>query len=462
MPALKATMDSAAAQCGCVTVRLDGGDQMQGSLESNLVYGASVVHAFNLLGLDAAAVGNHELDWGFDTLKARQSEANYPWLAANVFLRGTRTRPPWARPFTIIERAKVRIGVIGYATVNTPATQRTATTAPYEFRGGAAGIADALDSVRAQAPDFIIVVAHAGGGCVDGRCTGEMVDLANGLDSAGVDLIVGGHDHTSGGGVVNGIPIVRASSESRAISVVDLIRTTNGHHQFALRRDTVYVDAVSPDTAMLALLAPYVERVDAIANASVATLRDSLFATQGLGTALAAAMREAVAADFGMMNPGGVRANLSAGVVRYRALFRVMPFGNAVWRIALTGRQLRDVVEHTLGANDTGATRVQRRPPFYSGLRLRYDPDAPRGNRIVSLTFPDGRPIQNDDAVTLALPDFLAEGGDGLVMLSSLRVVRRDLTLLDAFIAMLRHLPQPVVMPKGSEVVNVRQPPAPS
>ena len=159
--ALKGVIDSLEAACACPTVRLDGGDQMQGTLESNLTSGASVVAAFNNLGLDAAAVGNHELDWGVDTLLVRQGEARYAWLAANVFHVDGGERPKWAAPFAIVERAGVRVGVIGYATVRTPQTLRPTVTEPYEFRPGYAGIRDALDAVWRERPDFVIVVAHA-------------------------------------------------------------------------------------------------------------------------------------------------------------------------------------------------------------------------------------------------------------------------------------------------------------
>jgi 2',3'-cyclic-nucleotide 2'-phosphodiesterase (5'-nucleotidase family) len=82
--AMKAVMNRLEADCVCPTVRLDGGDQMQGTLESNLTMGASAVAVLNAIGLDAAAVGNHELDWGVDTLRARQREAYT--LATNDFL----------------------------------------------------------------------------------------------------------------------------------------------------------------------------------------------------------------------------------------------------------------------------------------------------------------------------------------------------------------------------------------
>lgn len=447
LAAVKATEDSAAARCRCTTFRLDGGDEMQGTLESNLVHGQSAVRAFNQLGLDAAAIGNHELDWGVDTLVARQKDAKYPWLAANVFLKGTRTRPSWAKPWAIVTKNRVRLGVVGYLTAGTPATQRPVVVAPYEFRAGVSPIADALAAVRAERPDFIVIVAHAGGDCNADRCGGEMVDLARGLDSAGVDLIVGGHAHTSGGGVVNGIPIVRASSDGRAISVADLVRTRTGAHRFALARDTVWTDAVTPDAGVIALLRPYLARVDSAAHVPVATLRDSLFAARGLGSALARSLREAASADVGMTNGGGVRTNLMPGVVTYGDAFRVTPFGNIATRISMTGRDLRRMIEHALAGQAC----------FWDGIRLRYDPDAPAGHRILSLAFADGRPIADDTKLRLGLPDFIADGGAGFDMLTALPAEKLDFTMLDAFIALLQRQPQPVSFPRDSSVVAVRQ-----
>jgi len=81
---LDAMMDSATAQCRCPTIRLDAGDEMQGTLESSLLYGRSTIQAMNRMKIAAAVIGNHELDWGIDTLRARMAEAKYPWLAANL------------------------------------------------------------------------------------------------------------------------------------------------------------------------------------------------------------------------------------------------------------------------------------------------------------------------------------------------------------------------------------------
>jgi 2',3'-cyclic-nucleotide 2'-phosphodiesterase (5'-nucleotidase family) len=440
-PALRAAMDSAEARCACPTFRLDGGDQLQGTLESNLVHGQSVVQALNLLGLDAAAIGNHELDWGVDTLRARLAEARYAWLAANVFLRGTDRRPDWAAPYAIVERQGVRVAVIGWATMRTPGTLRAATTAPYEFRD-VAGIRDVLAAVRRYEPDFTIIAAHAGGDCRAGDCRGEMADLARALEPGTVHLIVGGHDHTAGTGVVNGIPIVRSSSHGRAISVVDLVRNADGTRDFRMSRDTVWNDRVQPDTAMQALIAPYVALAESIARTPVATLRDSLYTldSPALGNLITDAIRATAAADLSMHNPGGIRANLDAGLVTFDDLFRVLPFGNALVRVTLTGAELRQVLERAL-------------PRYYfSGATILHDPDAPAGRRLRSLRFDDGRTLRDDETYSFATSDFIAAGGDGFTMLIDRPTEHLGITLLDAFIEHLRSLPQPVTAPATPRV----------
>jgi 5'-nucleotidase len=457
--AVKGLMDRLEAACACPTVRLDGGDQMQGTLESNLVRGASVVAAFNEMGLDAAAVGNHELDWGVDTLIARQREARYAWLAANVVRRDNGARPGWATPYAVIERHGVRVGVVGYATVSTPRTLRADVTRAYEFRPGYAGIRDALDAVSRERPDFVVVVAHAGGGCTaqgpaasrgaerEGGCSGEMVDLAAELPRGAVQLIVGGHDHSAGEGVVNDIPIVRAGSDGRGVAVVDLHRRPDGSRTFVLGRETVYAGEPGDDPEMEALLAPYAARADAIGLAPVATLAEPLSASRTgdrrLGHFIAETVRTRAAADVGLHNPGGVRADLPQGIVSYADLHRVMPFDNTVVRLTLTGRQLRELVE--------------RAGPLYyfANLRIGYDPGAAAGSRVRSMAFGDGRPVADDERYALATSDFLADGGDGLDLLPGLPRTPLGITTLDAVVERLRAMSGPVSLPAVTSAADV-------
>jgi 2',3'-cyclic-nucleotide 2'-phosphodiesterase (5'-nucleotidase family) len=440
--ALKTAMDELEAACTCPTARLDGGDQMQGTLESDLTFGASTVAALNHLGLDAAAVGNHELDWGVDTLLIRQREARYAWLAANVYRVDDGKRPEWATPFTTFERGGVKVGVVGYATASTPRTQRPEVTRPYEFRSGYAGIRDALDAVWRERPAFVVLVAHADGDCDAGRCAGEMVDLAAEVPPGRVHLIVGGHDHGAGEGVVNAIPIVRAGSNGRAVGVVDLYRHADGTHTFRMSTRTVDTDAVPHDPAMANLLAPHLRAAEARGQEPVATVSEPLSASRSgdrrLGGLIADAMRVLARADVGLHNPGGVRADLPRGTVSYADVYRVMPFNNAVVRLTLTGRQLRELVERA------GARY------YYSNLQIDYDTAGSRSGSVRSMRFADGTPFGENRSYSLATSDYLADGGDALTLLTALPREALGVRLVDALVGHLRTLQTPVVQPAAT------------
>nr|MBA2626786.1 5'-nucleotidase C-terminal domain-containing protein [Gemmatimonadales bacterium] len=164
--ALKATMDSAAAQCdGCPVLRLDAGDEMQGTLESNLFYGRSTVDVFNRMGIQAAAIGNHDFDWSVDTLRQRMAESRYAWLSANIFDSTTGRRPAWAVPYTMLRAGPLNVAVIGWITPSTKTIVKAEYVRGLRFAEGAAAIRDVIDEVKARKPDVTILVAHAGAFC---------------------------------------------------------------------------------------------------------------------------------------------------------------------------------------------------------------------------------------------------------------------------------------------------------
>ena len=109
--ALKPWLDSLARVCGCTSVRLDAGDEMQGTALSNATFGRGTIDALNSLGIDAAAIGNHEFDWSVDTLRVRMSEAKYPFLSANITNTAGTARPDWATPWKLVTKNGVKIAV---------------------------------------------------------------------------------------------------------------------------------------------------------------------------------------------------------------------------------------------------------------------------------------------------------------------------------------------------------------
>lgn len=448
--ALKGLMDRLAAECACPTIRLDAGDQMQGTLASNLVYGRSSIEALSLLGLDAAAIGNHELDWGLDTLAARIHQAPYPWLAANVFDSATGKRPRWARPWAMVTKGPYRIAVIGYLTPATKTIVFDRIVRGLEFREGKAAIADVIAAAKAEHPDFTMMVAHEGARCDSIACLGEIMDLSRQFDSTTFDLIVAGHTHTLINTTDRGRPIVSARSNGTNVGVADLIRGADGARRWQVRVLDVYPDEIRPDSAERALVARYQPMTERLSKRVIVRLRDSLPGGRrefALGNMIADAQRTAAGADFGLMNNGGIRRAFLPGPVTHADLFELHPFSNNVVRLTITGALLKEVLEHALkdGHPDN----------HISGLKVKYDSLAPAGSRVIEIRKSNGSRVLPNARYTLALSDFLAGGGGGFAMLRPVKQVRTGKTDLEAMIAWLRRQPQPVRATTGNRWIAV-------
>ncbi|MGH7567748.1 MAG: 5'-nucleotidase C-terminal domain-containing protein, partial [Gemmatimonadales bacterium] len=376
--ALKGWMDSLARACGCSAVRLDAGDQMQGTPISNLSYGRRTVEALNAIGIDAAAIGNHEFDWSVDTLRARMAGARYKFLSANITDPAGTARPEWAEPWTLIQRGGVKVAVIGLTTRETPTA-----TAPRNVRGlafgdGAAAIRRVLPLARAAA-DFVIVVAHAGAICDSTACRDEIVDVARALDSAAVDLIVAGHTHRVVNTRINGIPIVEAGSSGRAVAVVDFVRVAGTRREVRARMETPWADVGRGDRALTDLLTRAQREVDTVAARQIVPLKFALRREGGdyaLGRLIADAQRSVTKADVAVMNNGGIRADLPAGMVTYGDLYQVQPFQNRLQRLTVTGDVLLQVLEQVV-AGDRGEGGRGGPSAHVAGLELWYDPGRP-------------------------------------------------------------------------------------
>ncbi len=437
--AMKPWLDSLARDCGCTSVRLDAGDEMQGTALSNATFGRGTVDALNNLGIDAAAIGNHEFDWSVDTLRARISEAHYPFLSANITM-GT-GRPDWATPWKLITKNGIKIAVIGLTTTETPTSTAARNIQGLVFGDGAQAIKRYLPEVRAAA-DYVIVVAHAGAIC-DSTCHGEILDVARQLDSGSVDLIVAGHTHVRVNTVVHGIPIVEAQSSGRSIGVVDFVRV-RGRREARVQLVTPYADQVRPDVPMSEALGRQQQAVRNITERVVARLKFPLKREgdeYGLGRLIADAQRAAGRADVAIMTNGGIRADLPEGAVTFGQAYQVQPFQNRLLRLTVKGSVLRDALEQCVAGRD-------HMPDCHvAGAEVWFDGRKEPGKRISSVRL-SGKDLDNGRSYTLVVSDYMATGGSGFRMLIGSPKEDLDVSDVDALTRYLGVLRTPVEAPE--------------
>ncbi len=448
--AVDATMDSLAARCNCTTLRLDAGDEMQGTLPSNLAYGRTTIEALDLMGIQAAAVGNHDFDWSADTLRARMRDSDYPWVAANIFDSTTGKRPDWVMPWRMVRAGKYQVAVVGFITSETKQIVAPQNIARLTFGAGYQPIRDAVEEARSAKPDLLVLLAHSGGRCDSLSCAGEIFDLADSLPPGSVDLIVSGHSHTLLDTERNGIPIVQARSSGTAVGVVDVIKTADGGRKIDVDVRTVWVDQVTPDSALSALVARAVRTTDSLANRVITDIALPLPRTGNqypLGNLIADAFRNVLRTDVALVNNGGVRADVAAGRLTYGQLFTVMPFQNQAVTVTLTGRQLREVAEASITAGGPDA--------HVSGMRITYDLSRPAGQRVRDLRLANGKKPKDNGRYTLAVNSFLAAGQSGYTMLRTAPQVPDAMSDIEVMELYLRRLPRPVQPPEDARFVPV-------
>ncbi|MBI3178685.1 MAG: metallophosphatase, partial [Deltaproteobacteria bacterium] len=228
------------------TVLVDGGDLFQGTLASNLSKGRAVVDAYNLLGYDAVAIGNHEFDFGAETpgssdllgaLKTRISEARFPFLGINVYERRTHQRAAWAKPSVVVDRGGVKIGIIGAATPETARVTRPQNVVSLEFRDPVPLVVAEARRLRAQGARLVVLVMHIGGRCARTRdpydlssceARSDLCTLLSHLPAGSIDVAVGGHTHQEVAHWVHGVATVQPGARAQKIAWVDACLRQDG------------------------------------------------------------------------------------------------------------------------------------------------------------------------------------------------------------------------------------------
>ncbi|HRQ78939.1 MAG TPA: 5'-nucleotidase C-terminal domain-containing protein [Gemmatimonadaceae bacterium] len=429
----------AQAECAplCATLVLSGGDLFTGTPPSDLTKGALVVPVLNAIGFAAHALGNHEFDYGQDTLRVRMRQLTAPVLGANVTYADGRD-VEWIANDTLLDTPVGKVGIVGIADPATPRTTMPRHVADLRFTPPVPVIQRSAAALRARGAQMVVVVAHLGGFCNVGDpddCRGEIFEVARELPPGTVDAIVSGHTHSAVGTVVNGILIVQARSSTGALGIVDLDPSRRTPPRRPLLRDVVS-DRIVPDPAVEPLVAQAVAAVRHIVWDTIVT-SEARFPREGaqyaLGNLIADAQRAAGNGDMAVMNNGGIRAELRAGAVTYGDLHEIAPFANRLVAITVRGDALRRYIESLV---DGARINVH-----VSGITVDYDPDAPAGRRVRRVLMADGRPLADRRNYRIVMSDFIASGGDGVGLSGGSAPEELGIVDLDALIAHLRRVP---------------------
>jgi len=428
---------------GGAVLLIDAGDMWQGTLESNLSEGAALVDAYNSLGYTAAALGNHEFDYGpvgplpipksatddpRGALKQRATEANFPFLAANLIDQSTGEPVRWpnVQPSVLIDVRGVKVGIIGVMTETALTSAVAANTIGLSIAPLATTIENEARALRRSGATVIIVSAHANSFCTEfddpndtSSCnmTAEVFVAANSLPRGLVDHIFAGHTHAGTAHIVNDISISQGYARARAFSRVDFVvdKSTGKRTGRRLFPPTQAVEVSDyeghefvPDRGIEAIAAQAAAQADDMRNKKIGIHLDTPFLLttspeSPLGNLYTDGLLASAAVDVSLHTTNNsIRANLPAGDLTVGSMYEMSPFDNQLTVIELTGAELRQVIAEQA---HRGTVRVG-----ISGMRVHVD--CADNSMSVMMQLTSGREIDDTDTVAIAVVNYLALGGD--------------------------------------------------
>lgn len=420
---------------GAEVILVDAGDYSQGKTYVSVTKGADAVTMMNAAGYDVVTLGNHEFDYGYAQLKENMSKAKFKVICADVFNEdGT---PIFDASYTYTTKSGVKVGFFGMETPETQTKANPALIKGLTFATGDAFTKAAADQVAAlKDADVVICLAHLG---IDAESAPyRSTDLYAAVK--GIDFIIDGHSHTVMTKGEKGEPIQSTGTAFANIGVIVIDNATKkieSNSLFEIKEDT------AKDATVAAAAKTIVDRVDAeydvVFAKSEVTLngakapngnRDS---ETNNGDLITDAMlwkvmqnKEGLTVDadhvVAITNGGGIRAAIEPGDVTKKDINTVLPFGNTVVTIYITGEELLEVLEASTYSLPVGGFPQVAGINYTISTAVAYDANAetypastyygPKSINRVTINSINGKEFKADDTYAVVTNDFSAAGGD--------------------------------------------------
>lgn len=454
---------------GYDVILVDAGDFVQGGVIGTLSDGEYPMQIMNELGYDVAVPGNHEFDYGMDTFFKLTGEAEFPYLSVNFTDLRTDEKPFQA--YTIIEAEQYRIAFVGLTTPETPTSSRPSNFQDedgnfiYGFLGSDDGTAlytavqNAIDAAYADGADYVFAIGHMGDYVYDDRWS----SIAVFEHVSGLTGFIDGHSHSEiiGEGwdkSGNDVWLTSTGTKLQTIGQITITPERGVNCELINKGDyTVSTDENSAEYKAYQKMSDFIaginEQYNELAGTVVArtdvelTVNDPETGERAvrnsetnLGDLCADAYRAKTGADIGLINGGGVRANIAAGDITYGNIIDVQPFGNSLCVVEATGQQILDCLE--MGAvhapeENGGFMQV-------SGLSYTVNTYIPSsvttdengnftgvdGEYRVKNVLVNGEPLDLEKVYTVASHNYLLlNGGDGMSMFKDCNMIAKETAL---------------------------------
>lgn len=387
---------------------LDSGDFSNGTVETRNSKGIKGILMMNKMGYDAATIGNHEFDFKNKNFPAILDAANFPFVAANFFKKGTLTYPPHVQPYQLFTVDGLLVAVIGLAnrTPTNPATDYVYTD-PFEALG------NALNAVEKQNPNIVVVLVHDS--IADDK-HGTQPYVAQIADKFGgrVHVVLGGHAHKIvQNKVINGVLFVESGCYLSNVSRISVeTDDTTGKVTSAHSELIPLIIAQTGEDPQIKAYADSLREpgVDEVVGETLDVLAKNPISKDRLDSPLndwvADLMSKYAGVQIAIHNNGGTRVDLPKGTITRRDLIEVHPFDNTVTKVTVSGKFLKKFIKNGFAPRSLFT---------YSGLTIHYTVKRNKDGQVKKIKVKDilfnGKPLENKKQYTLVTNTYIAGGG---------------------------------------------------
>ncbi len=436
---------------------LDSGDWLQGnpfaeyfalqaSEEDHFPFLTVVDH----MGFDAVVLGNHEFNFGLDYLNRQIEMSETPVIGANIYRHST--DEPAYPPYVIREVAGVRVAVVGLTTPGSAVWDRPRVEGNLQFGDGKETAERFVRKVRDdEDADVVIILAHSG---LDGDTSYERENLGEenfgrkvGEEIEGVDLLVLGHTHrtvedmTLEGADGRSVGVIQPGrwASHLGVATMKLTRDEDGTvHVAGHTSQNHAVENVKEHPEIVSLTEEAHQRVVDYVTEPVAETGDEWSAEMArmqdtpIIDLIQAVQKEVTGAQLSAAAAFNTSVSFGPGEITRGDIALLYPFFNTLYKLEMTGKQLREFLEHTsqyylTGTDEKGLPKVNRDWPGFnfdmiSGLDYVLDLRRPAGERVTVMEY-ENEPVDDDQTFTVAVNSYRAEGGGGFDMLADAPVL---------------------------------------
>ncbi len=368
---------------------LSGGDNWTGPAISTFFKGAPTFEVLQIMGYDLSAVGNHEFDFGLDLLRERMAACKFPFVAANVVNKGTRDLAEGFKPYAILEKGGLRIGIIGFANVNTPATTFPTNVTTLDFLPYDETLRRWVPVLQKENVDMIIGVGHV--------CFGEWERVASVADSLGVDLLTSGHCNEFFHKTPSGVHVIGGGKYLQSYVRLDVTFDADGDSIVTATSKMVMnqekqTHQYSPDSSITNIISHWQKQVDKVFEEEIGYTENGVpddWTIRNL--VMDAWLSQYPTVDIAYGNYGGVRQGIDPGPITIGDVYSLLPFNNALVMTDLSGQEIVDNFKCCGG--------------ICGGLIL------PKGGTPLV----KGKPIELNRTYRVLVTDFMYIGGDNFL-----------------------------------------------